>query len=311
MGDLLGFTLNLKEGSIHVPPEHIARLRERITLVSNGDPTARLAAGSVGTAVSMGLALGPVSRLWTRALYRDILSAEFWSQHIILSPEAAREVEFWKDSFHHCNGRPIWDADPKIDVTSYSDASDTGWGGYCVNVLGTEVSGSWSETESRESSTWRELRGVRLVLLSVAEKLSGKTVCHRTDNINVENILKVGSPRPKLHAEAVAIYTVCGQHSISLEPEWILRELNIEADSLSRQVDYDDYMLNPDIFAALDILWGPHTVDRFSTFKTRQVPRFCSRWLNPCAEGIDAFTLSWAGENNWMFPPTILDTTSA
>ena len=65
-------------------------------------------------------------------------------------------------------------------------------------------------------------------------------------------------------------------------------------------------MLNPDIFAALDILWGPHTVDRFSTFKTCQVPRFCSRWLNPCAEGIDAFTFSWAGENNWMFPPPYL-----
>ena len=147
---------------------------------------------------------------------------------------------------------------------------------------------------------------MRLVLLSVAEKLSGKTVCHRTDNINVENILKVGSPRLKLHAEAVAIYTLCGQHSICLEPEWIPRELNVEADSLSRQVDYDDYMLNPDIFAALDILWGPHTVDRFSTFETRQVPRFCSRWLSPCAEGIDAFTLSWAGENNWMFPPPYL-----
>lgn len=33
VGDLLGFTLNLKEGTIHVPPEHIARLRERITRV--------------------------------------------------------------------------------------------------------------------------------------------------------------------------------------------------------------------------------------------------------------------------------------
>lgn len=52
--------------------------------------------------------------------------------------------------------------------------------------------------------------------------------------------------------------TLCGQHSISLEPEWILRELNIEADSLSRQVDYDDYMVNPDIFAALDIVGAPH-----------------------------------------------------
>lgn len=55
VGDLLGFTLNLKEGSIHVPPECIARLRERITLVSNGNPTARLAAGLVGTWCQCGL----------------------------------------------------------------------------------------------------------------------------------------------------------------------------------------------------------------------------------------------------------------
>ena len=92
VGDLLGFTLNLKEGSIHVPPERITRLCERITPVSNGNPTALLAAGLVGTVVSMVLALSPVSHLWTRALYRDILSAEFWSQCITLSPGAAREV---------------------------------------------------------------------------------------------------------------------------------------------------------------------------------------------------------------------------
>ena len=106
VGDLtaLGFTLNLKEGSIHITPERIARLRERITLASNGNPTAGLAAGFLGTVVSMGLALGPVSCLWTRALYQDILSAEFWSQCNTLSPEAAREVEFYKDSLHHRNG---------------------------------------------------------------------------------------------------------------------------------------------------------------------------------------------------------------
>ena len=94
VGDLLGFTLNLKEGSIHVPPERITRLHEQITLVSSSNPTTRLAASLVGKVVSMGLALSPVSRLWTRALYQDILSAEFWLQRITLSPEAAREVEF-------------------------------------------------------------------------------------------------------------------------------------------------------------------------------------------------------------------------
>lgn len=115
--------------------------------------------------------------------------------------------------------------------------------------------------------------GTRLVLLSNAENLSGKTVRHRTDNMNVENILKVGSPCPKLHAEAIAIYNPSGQHNICLEPEWIPRELNIAADALSRQVEYDNYMLNPDI-VALDILWGPHAVDQFSTFRRCQIPQF-------------------------------------
>ena len=57
-------------------------------------------------------------------------------------------------------------------------------------------------------------------------------------------------------------------------------------------------MLNPNIFAAADILWGRHTIDRFSSFKTRQLLRFCSRWLNPCMEVLDAFSVRWSGENN-------------
>ena len=39
--------------------------------------------------------------------------------------------------------------------------------------------------------------------------------------MNVECILKVGSPKPKLHSEAVALYTLCKQYQIHLEPEWV------------------------------------------------------------------------------------------
>ena len=52
-----------------------------------------------------------------------------------------------------------------------------------------------------------------------------------------------------------------------------------------------------------DVRWGPYTADRFSSYRTRQIPRFCSRWLNQCMEHLDAFTASWSGENNWLFPP--------
>ena len=44
--------------------------------------------------------------------------------------------------------------------------------------------------------------------MSIGEELVGKTIRHSTDNMNVERILKVGSPKSKLHLEAVAIYTL-------------------------------------------------------------------------------------------------------
>ena len=70
-----------------------------------------------------------------------------------------------------------------------------------------------------------------------------------------------------------------------------------------KDIDKDDYMLSPNLFAVAHVRWGLHTIDRFSSFKTRQIPRCSSRWLNPCKEYLDAFTASWSGENNWLFPP--------
>jgi len=36
-------------------------------------------------------------------------------------------------------------------------------------------------------------------------------------------------------------------------------------------VDYDDWMLNPMMFAWLDNLWGPHTIDRFASPRNAQI----------------------------------------
>lgn len=47
-------------------------------------------------------------------------------------------------------------------------------------------------------------------------------------------------------------------------------------------------------------------MDRFASEKTAQVARFCSRSLNPGCEAADAFTVSWAGVNNGLFPPPFL-----
>ena len=62
---------------------------------------------------------------------------------------------------------------------------------------------------------------------------------------------------PVLHEEALAIFAICVNHHIQLEPEWISREENEFADYLSKLVDYDDWMLNPSVFKELDSRQGP------------------------------------------------------
>ena len=94
------------------------------------------------------------------------------------------------------------------------------------------------------------------------------------------------------------------QHNIQLVPEWIPREEYIFADEKLKSIDVDDYMLSPDIFTALDMLWGPHIIDRLSSLKTRPIPHFSSHWRTSGAEVIDA--VSWSSQTNWVFLPPYL-----
>ena len=64
--------------------------------------------------------------------------------------------------------------------------------------------------------------------------------------------------------------------------------------------------INPLVFKQIDLLRGPHSVDRFASHLNAQLPGFNSRFLCPRAEAVDAFTVNWSGENNWWCPPPML-----
>ena len=95
-------------------------------------------------------------------------------------------------------------------------------------------------------------------------------------------------------------------NQVGIEPEWIPREANQQADYISRIVDSDDWSLHPNLFVKLDAKWGLHTVDRFSNCFNTQLPSFNSQFWNPGSEAVDTFTCKWEGENNWWFPPIYL-----
>ena len=145
----------------------------------------------------------------------------------------------------------------------------------------------WSNDEVAKSSTWRELHGARLILESLACKLHNERLRWFTDYQNMARILISGSKTPHLQTEALAVFSLCIKHSIHLEPEWIPRSENQQADYISRLVDYDDWKLNPGLFAWLDSKWGPHTIDQFADMNNTQLERFNPRFWNPDSEGVD------------------------
>ena len=60
------------------------------------------------------------------------------------------------------------------------------------------------------------------------------------------------------------------------------------------------------MFAQLDARWGLHTIDRLSSHYNSHTFRFNSRFSSMGSEAVDALSLNWAGENNWLCPPVHL-----
>ena len=215
------------------------------------------------------------------------------------------ELQFWLTELASFNGQNIWHSPAAVRVV-YSDASHSGYGGYMVEHGCQVAHGLWTIEEALESSTWRELRAVRLILESLVPKLQNERVRWFTDNQNVAHILAVGSKKPSLQTEVLAIFATAMSNQVRIEAEWIPRDLNQKADYISRINNYDDWSIDHSIFRWLDMKWGPHTVDRFASHYSAQLEHFNSRFWNPGSEAMDAFTCNWGDENNWLCPPVYL-----
>ena len=194
----------------------------------------------------------------------------------------------------------------KTERVVFSDASNTGCGGYIVDVQGAECSRAWVGNEKNMSSTYRELSGVYTVLRSMPAYLSGKKVKWYTDNQCVVSIVHKGSMKRHLHDLSRDIYKFACSNAIDIQMEWVPRSENERADLLSRIVDRDDWSVSDALFKFLNHVWGPFTFDRFADYNNAKLEKFNSRMWSPNSSGVDAFAYSWSGENNWLVPPTWL-----
>ena len=91
--ELLGYVLNLQMGTFQVPQRRVdGSLHVRPDVLAHGFVvSASKVAQFTRLLASMSLALGPVVRLWTRSLYRDILYVVSRDSPLQLSADAQGE----------------------------------------------------------------------------------------------------------------------------------------------------------------------------------------------------------------------------
>ena len=95
----------------------------------------------------MGLALGPVTRLRTRALYAVIEQRQFWNDRLFLTDNVHGELQFWQEHVDQLNEQPIWFSSGATRV-AFTDASSSAFGGFIVGV----GSNTWPVVSIRDST---------------------------------------------------------------------------------------------------------------------------------------------------------------
>lgn len=98
----------------------------------NVRPIARL----VGQIISMKAVFRNVVRIMTKHLYLCVESQTSWNGKIFLSESAIQEVLFWSENIYNLNVKGAMlrtiDVSDLRDFKLFSDASDTGYGGYII-----------------------------------------------------------------------------------------------------------------------------------------------------------------------------------
>ena len=104
-----------------------------------------------------------------------------WDSVFCLDAYCREELNFWKDNLININGRNYFvSRDPNYFV--YADASGTG-GGASIDFNNDFVCHKvWTENESLQISTWRELPVIDFSLQSFATLLEGSHVKWYTDS---------------------------------------------------------------------------------------------------------------------------------
>jgi hypothetical protein len=304
--DHLGLRVDTRRGLYLVPPDRVNRIQStakdllcRAARDRRLVPARRLASFA-GLVQSVYLAVPP-ARYFTRSLYDVISTKASWSSNVRMSRQATIDVQWWVNFPQRWNGRAIWEIPTEGEL--HTDSSGRGWGAELA-LRGRVVPayGLWGPNDLGLHITYKELKAVRRSLTAFLRYLPRHRILLWCDNMAVVHILKNQVSRvPLMMGELRKLMWLLTTHQISLDPRYVPTDANV-ADPWSR-IPRGEWMVHPDLFRELDGLMGPHTIDRYATRCTAQLPRYCGLGHDTWAVLPSAYMGDWREEVNWLVPP--------
>ena len=304
--DFLGYTLDSVGSGVPellVKKDRVRKLLRFLKSVRNQTTVkVRKLAQIAGQCISMTKAVLP-GKLLLRNVYRVIKTRLSWNSHVFLDQGSLADLNWWYEALNNWNGAPI--KVHNIDAQLTTDASSDGWGAL---LNGQAASGLWNSRVGHCSSNERELLAIHMAILSFHKELRNKTVQVLTDNISAcAYINSLGGPSPKLTQLMKALWIDCAELGITLTAKHLAGILNVGADRLSRRSRPYEWRLHTELFNLIDDRFGPHTIDRFASLTTTQLPKYNSLHADPLSSGVDALAQQdWKNEMNYVNAPFFL-----
>ena len=84
----------------------------------------------------------------------------------------------------------------------------------------------FSSTERMQSSTYRELLGIKLAAESFGPVLKNQEIQLCSDSQNALKILEKGNRKSYLHELAMAVFSTCVNFNITRQLQWVPRSQN-------------------------------------------------------------------------------------
>ncbi|CAC5369387.1 unnamed protein product [Mytilus coruscus] len=157
----LGTFIDTENGFYKIPDNRINKMIHSIDgiiscLTWRKSVYVKKVASVVGQIISTYLVIGNLVYLMTKHLTIDVNTSASWYSYIKHSESSIEQLQFWKLYISEVNVKHF-SVDESCHSIIYSDASDTGFGGYIVETPQNIAHGMWVESERSNSSTWKEL----------------------------------------------------------------------------------------------------------------------------------------------------------